>query len=113
VEFQWDGRRFAGLWIPDEDVFANIGDVQGEERKAKLAEYAQGVCEQYTEWCNGDIYGYEVTVFAIQNDEDGDPSTDHDDYDDAVEVATDSCWGYYGWDAVEAEASSSARNLLK
>lgn len=41
-----------------------------------LLDYAKGICATYTDWCNGEVYGY-----VVEN-EDGD--------------VVDSCWGYVG-----------------
>lgn len=56
----------------------------------KLFEYAQGVAETYSQWANGECFGY------ILKDEDGEE--------------IDSCWGFIGMDHVEEEARSSAKN---
>ena len=56
VEFQWDGRRLAGLlvWEHPED---HIGGKTLEERRAD----ARGFLEEYTAWCNGEGLGYTIT----------------------------------------------------
>jgi hypothetical protein len=113
VEFVWDGREFAGLWIPDEDVFENIGDVSGDERKEKLRAYAAAVVEQYTQWCNGEIYGYDVVTYYLKRDSDGDPIVDFDDYDDnEIKLDEESLWGLYGYEYAETEAAATARRLV-
>ncbi|NTF17380.1 hypothetical protein G6L37_02990 [Agrobacterium rubi] len=65
----------------------------GAESDEKMFEFAKGVASTYTEWANGECYGY-----VIKN-EDGDE--------------VDACWGFIGMDAVEAEARSAASNLAR
>jgi hypothetical protein len=50
------------------------------ERNAKRLEYAEGVAKTYSEWANGECYGYGI------EDEDGE--------------TLDSCWGYIGMEWV-------------
>jgi len=118
VEFRWDGRRFAGLWVPDDDVFANIdynGKTTGAERIKKLREYAAGICETYTQWCNGEVYGYQAELYELQRDEEGDPITERGDYtcSHVNVLEEDSCWGFYGWDTVEEAATEAVQGMLK
>ena len=59
----------------------------------ELLTYAQRVAETYTEWANGECYGY------ILHDADG-----HE---------IDSCWGFIGRDAVVAEAQEAAHACVR
>ena len=49
--------------------------------------YATGVCEEFSQWCNGEVYGYVI------EGKDG----DH----------LDSCWGFYGYDYALNEGESA------
>jgi len=87
-DFRWDGHSFAGVWVPDEDVMESFGELSEDELRRKVLEYCVSVCRTYTSWCNGDVYGYDVSV-------DGE----------------DSCFGFFGLDDFEwnvAEVLSSA-----
>lgn len=64
---------------------------EGSESDDKMFEYAQNVASEYSDWANGQCFGY-----VIKN-EDGEE--------------LDSCWGFIGRDAVDAEARSSAARL--
>ena len=57
----------------------------------QAANYAKGVMEQYTAWCEGDVWG--VCVW---------------EYDKATLalLERDECWGYYGSDYAEQELKS-------
>lgn len=160
VEWQWDGTRFAGLWIPNKEamenirvrafakLFEGIGFVQYRSEKnpdgtvkegrlniitAVLAdgtplkggfknfeegyrflgrkfkvpmnakaleepirrasrEYARNCVETYSQWCNGEVYGYTI---EMADGSDG-----------------DSCWGYYGWDFEKNGLLESAQSSI-
>jgi len=116
VEFQWDGVRFAGLWVPDKEVFANIefdGPVTGEERRTKLLAYAAGVVEQFSDWCNGNVYGYKIEVYPLKKDEDGIVIDEIEHYQENVQaIECDSCCGFYGFADFEEEVRQTVRDNL-
>jgi hypothetical protein len=56
--------------------------------KDKAAEYLRGRLATYTQWMEGDVYGYVVS----------DEAGNH----------LDSCWGFYGFDYAVAEAREAA-----
>jgi len=63
---QWDTADVAGIyWLPS--------DVPKDRRR----EYAKAAMESYTDWCNGNGYGYTIT-------------------DQATGEMLDSCWGFIG-----------------
>jgi hypothetical protein len=61
---------------------------RGAESDATLTDYAESVATTYTQWANGECYGY---VFH-----------------DSAGRECDSCWGFLGIDAVRQEAASAA-----
>jgi hypothetical protein len=95
TECVWDGVPFAGVWIPDTDVLDEAKNLTGAERLAFMTQRAKSVCETYTQWCNGDIYGY--TIEEISH-------CDHCNSDTSQE--TDSCWGFYGMETAWEEAKA-------
>ena len=60
----------------------------GQESDATLAAYAQSLADTYTEWANGECYGY--VLYGPGGEE------------------RDSCWGFIGFDAVREEAAAAA-----
>jgi len=159
VEWQWDGTRFAGLWIPNKEALNNIhvktlsalvkprGEVlylsdknpDGTVKEGRLniitalldgqvwkkgfktfeeayralgrklkvpmnkeameeplrrasREYARECVETYSQWCNGEVYGY---------------TTEMPDGSDG-----DSCWGYYGWEFEENGLLDEAKSSI-
>jgi len=114
-DMRWDGSYFAGLWVPEQDALDNIGDPNAEDFQTRLLEYAKGVCEHYTAWCNGNIYEYEVKLFKILRDEDGEIVTDEDFYDTFYAKPLQEERGGEYIDTVECqrEAESVAKGMLK
>jgi hypothetical protein len=84
VDVEWDTAR-AGIIALKRSEWGN-----GAESDEKLFEYASNVATEYSEWANGECFGY------ILKDEQGDE--------------VDACWGFVGMDSVEEEARASARN---
>lgn len=64
----WDSTPFAGLLFVPDDV------PEGKEE-----DFADAWLEEYTNWCNGWVYGYSLG-----------------DQDEHV----DSCWGFYDWETM-------------
>jgi hypothetical protein len=87
VDVEWDTAR-AGIIALKRSEWGN-----GAESDEVLFGYAEGVAQTYSEWLNGECYGY------IVKDDDGE--------------VIDSCWGFIGdegLDRAEAEARAAAAN---
>jgi hypothetical protein len=110
---RWDLTRYAGVWIPDKDVYSNLTKYRGEARKQRIREYCQGVLESFNQYCNGDVYDYNLTVYNVLRDEDGDVITDEDDYGRNERIKHDSCGGFYGYEHVTEELESVLNYLLR
>lgn len=103
MEFRWDGVRFAGLWIPDDDCMKTINartlkamkkrpdTTFQDNRREALLDYARNVCKTYTQWCNGEVYWYTIEL-------------DGDDID--------SCSDFYGSDHEESGLMDQARSVI-
>jgi hypothetical protein len=57
---------------------------------------ARQACDVYSQWCNGDVYGYQVERVT---------ACDHCGGEDAELV--DSCWGFYGRDDCLSAATAA------
>jgi hypothetical protein len=90
VDRQWDvSGGVALLRIRKPDSFGG-----------ELIDVVRCICQEYTAWCNGDIYGivtYEKVVAPNS------PILIEDDW-----VQTDSCWGFLGYDYAAETAKSGA-----
>ena len=92
----WDSVGFAGLWLPDALTLASARNYGGRTRRHFMRKRARQACEVYTQWCNGEVYGYEVErVTACRPAAASKPS------------AVDSCWGFFGLDECLAAATAS------
>lgn len=80
---QWDVAPCAVLVVPD-DVFVDDGQTF---RDACLA-YATAALEEYSSWCNGDVWGVVHNYVTV----------------DGKVVDADACWGYIGHDHAEQAA---------
>ncbi len=104
VEFQWDGVRFAGVWVPDDAVRDSYIGQDGLTRRQWMAQQAESACDQYTKWANGECYGYDIQAYKLRTHE---PSGKHykvkSDYRFEPCLAEDYCSGHIGWEwAVQA-----------
>lgn len=92
----WDSGRVGFILCTREDVIKEWGK---KIATAKAREHARGylACEveTYSQWANGEVFGY------IVKDEHG------NDMDDLHE----SCWGFYGLEYCKTEAQSAAESL--
>lgn len=79
---RWDSGR-VGIIALKRSEWGN-----GHESGDWLADCAQSIAEEYTNWANGECYG-----FVLQ---------------DPAGCEIDSCWGYLGMDAVREAATEAA-----
>lgn len=66
--------------------------------------YAQGVLEEYSMWCSGEVYGCVVQLFDLRE-----PDVDNPDIADREWVPRldhDSCWGFIGTDYAQSALAS-------
>lgn len=104
VEYQWDGRRKAGLlvWVDKPEYLP--------KDYAKRLEMAESFADVYTMWCNGACYGYHIEAYKACRVEGGSVIYDSkDDYRFEEPVADESCWGYIG----EEHLTDGKRDALR
>ncbi len=89
----WDSVSFAGIWLPDADTLASARNYGGFTRRMFMRKRARQACDAYTDWCNGDVYGYEIEKVS---------SCPNCGQEEAEPV--ESCWGFYGLDYCLSEA---------
>jgi hypothetical protein len=92
----FDSVAFAGLWLPDALTLESARNYGGWTRRQFMRKRARQACDVYTQWCNGDIYGYRVDRLSAC------PCCGSEQ---AEEV--DSCWGFYGLDYCLSEAHAA------
>jgi hypothetical protein len=89
----WDSVGIAGFWLPDAETLESARNYGGFTRRMFMRKRAREACDAYTQWCNGEVYGFEierVTACPCCGHEGAEP--------------VDSCWGFYGLDDCRAEA---------
>lgn len=82
---QFDTSDYIAYWIPDQ-VNNPIKSRKGAIKAARQA------CELFNQWANGEVFGWEI-------EKDG--------------VSFDSCWGYYGNEALEAAIITECHDLIE
>jgi hypothetical protein len=83
---QWDSVSFAGLLIWEQDE-GDLGPESYEDRQKD----ARAFIARYTQWCNGEVYGYTFEALKVCECCGQDAELSEDEAD--VELA--SCGGYY------------------
>jgi hypothetical protein len=92
----WDSVGIAGFWLPDAETLESAKNYGGFTRRMFMRKRARQACDAYTQWCNGEVYGYEVARVT---------TCDHCGSERASVV--DSRWGCYGLDDCRGEAKAA------
>ena len=95
----WDSVALAGVWLPDPETLASAKHYGGRTRQLFMRIRARQACEAYTQWCNGEVYGYEVERVTHC----GHCSEERAEF-------LDSCWGFFGRDNCLREATTVAQS---
>ena len=103
TDCRWDGVSFAGIWVPDKylckEASYRLKLKKGTPaRDAKMIEWAKQACSTYTDWCNGEVYGYSIEVYKARFTDSGDVYNAIEDYRYDTAIAEESCFGFYGDD---------------
>ena len=99
---RWDVSKNIAVIVPCDDVQSQYKKYKKEhgevEAFKQFIKDTNSVLDEYSKWCNGETYGYQVKVF----DKTG------------AEKSDDACWGYIGSEYANQEKvsvmMSSARN---
>ncbi len=91
MQCRWDTSNSWAVWYPDKCLMQELKGLKGDERRAKCIEYARQACTLFNQWANGEVYGYNAE----------DPSGN----------LIDSCWGYYGYEAMEEQIEEIKRMI--
>lgn len=90
----WDSGRVGLIICTRETMIAEWGKKLATKAvREKARKYLAGEVETYSQWANGEVYGYDV------QDKEGN--------------SLDSCWGFYGIDYCREEALSQAEYSAK
>jgi hypothetical protein len=83
----FDSVPFAGLWLPDDATRASASGYRGPERRSFLRERARQASDVYSQWCNGEVYAYEIRRVTICSG----------CGEEQAEII-DQCGGFYEWE---------------
>jgi hypothetical protein len=111
-EPEW-AEKFDGIWVPDKCTRESYTGQDNLSRRDWMVKQAESACETYTDYCNGSVYGYDIKLYSIRKDDDGEIITDVDYYEHHTAIEEDSCWGYYGWKYFEDEVLGVVKGFLK
>jgi hypothetical protein len=92
----FDSVALAGIWIPDAETLVSASPYGGWTRRQFMRRRARQACDTYTQWCNGEIYGYIVERLAAC------PCCGEQQV-----MHLDSCWGFYGLEECRREAEAA------
>lgn len=75
--------------------------------------YAEGMIADWNQYLSGDVWGCDITLHELKNDDGGEPIEDRDYYRFHKNIASDSCWGFYGYEYACEEAKDTAEAIVK
>jgi len=93
----FDSVDCAGVWLPDAQTMQAARNYGGRTRRLFMRKRARQACEVYAQWCNGEVYGYEIERIA---------ACLQCGHEQARVI--ESCWGFYGLDYCRGEAAAVA-----
>jgi len=96
----FDSVRFAGLWLPDEATLASARHYGGFTRRQFMLKRAREACDLYSQWCNADVYAYELTR-VTPCDICGVPQSE----------TLDTCSGFYGLEECRTQGLAMIQSL--
>jgi len=83
---RWDSVSLAGLLVWEGD-----DDVHQDENVEERTKWATAFVEMFTQWCNGEVYGYTIEAFKVC----GCCKQDVELSDEEAGLDLPSCGGYY------------------
>jgi hypothetical protein len=86
--------------LPDAETLSSAKSYGGRTRQLFMRRRAREACAAYTQWLNGDIYGYEIQWMSCC------PACCHEESQTVT-----SCWGFYGLDNCRDEAAAVVQQL--
>jgi hypothetical protein len=101
MECKWDTSRDAGVWVPDDSCLEHIkgvvkaagslAEIRNAAGRQEASKCAREACELYTQWCNGECYGFAIDIYNK----------------DGEFIDSESFGGYVGYDNVIASLTDT------
>jgi hypothetical protein len=111
--WQVGGREPDGVWVPDQALLQEVSGTAGPGRRSRMLAYAAQACGVFTQYLQGDVYGYEVQVYTARKAQSGEVYDDLGDYRFDIALFDESCWGLYGLEYFEQEVETVLKAALK
>lgn len=96
---RWDVSHGCGIYYPYDEIqdeYKKLKRKVGVEKaKEAFIERTNALLDSYSDWCNGEVYGYVVKVIDVKTGE---------------VISEDSCWGYVGSEYAEEEKREAIIN---
>ena len=88
---KWDSGQVGYIMVPLSKVRKEYGVKRVSKKlRERVLDCLRGEVETYSNWANGDVYGYVISKLN-----DGLPVVDVEDIDELDFTEVDSCWGFY------------------
>lgn len=95
----------------DSVSFAGVLVIEGDD-DFDFESYAKSALEEYTSWCNGDVYGYTIKAYKLLRDSDGDAISSASHYESKEAFVDDSVWNFIGNDYVQEAINEALEYAL-
>jgi hypothetical protein len=98
---RWDVSFGCGVFLPCDDIQSQYKKLKRKSGETvafqEFIADSNNVLDNYSEWCNGEVYGYNIFVFDKKGNE----------------LSEDSCWGYIGNKNAEDEKLSTMQHIAE
>ena len=84
-----------------------------KQYKEWMVKQAESACEQYTDYCNGQVYYYDVRAFSTLRASDGEIFDLISDYRHSTPLYEDSSGGFLGYSDFQTELKEVAKVALE
>lgn len=97
---RWDVSHGCAIYVPCDYIqseYKKLAKKEGvEAAKSHFIKDSNSVLDEYSNWCNGEVYGYSVTIFDKKGEE----------------INCDECWGFIGQKYAEEEKKSVEKHYV-
>jgi hypothetical protein len=97
---QWDVSHGCAIYLPSDYIQAEYRKMKRTDGEGAAYEHfvkgSNETLDSYSDWCNGDVYGYSVITFDKEGNE----------------LDCDQCWGYIGTDNGNEEKRGVMKHII-
>lgn len=108
---KWDSGQVGYIIVSKKTVRKEYGIKRITQKwNDKILDYLKGEIEMYSDWANGDVYGYRISKLSEDNPIQDAQSTNLL-YEDFAEI--ESCWGFFGFEYFKKEVTELLNSYSK